>query len=189
MKCFVIAHPGAQTLDHCVQSLERYQWNYEIYPAVDGWRLTTKDWQSIGVQLGGGKIGRRPGAQGCWHSHFRLWNRCIDLDHPMVILECDALVTGPCPDIDCSAGLIKLYKNAVCKTHPVFGRWSKGSHGYVISPDQASSLVSFSRESGAEALDKHLGDKVVPWRFYEHDLVVLNPRRGKSTTSSSNPLW
>jgi GR25 family glycosyltransferase involved in LPS biosynthesis len=189
MKCFVIAHPRARTLDDCVRSLDKHNWLYEIYPAVNGWTLTAKDWDNIGVKIGGGKIGRRPGAQGCWHSHFHLWQTCINLDHPIAILECDVLVTGPWPDIDCSASLIKLYTNAVCKTHPIFGRWSKGSHAYAISPDQARSLISFSRGSGAEALDKHLGDKVVPWSFYQQDLVVLNPHRGRSTTSSSNPIW
>jgi GR25 family glycosyltransferase involved in LPS biosynthesis len=189
MKCFVIAHPAAKTLNDCVNSLRRYNWNYEIFSAVDGWQLSTTDWDRIGVKISGGKISQRPGAQGCWHSHFHLWHKSIEINQEIIILECDTVVTDRLPEIDCSAGLVKLYQNAVCKTHPIFGQWSKGSHGYMISPDQAKSLISFSRLHGAQALDKHLGDKVIPWRFYHENLVVLNPRRGISTTSSRNRLW
>lgn len=189
MQCFVIAHPQSTNVNECVRSLQKHRWSHEIFPAVDGWALTDRDWQKIGVKIGGGKIGRRPGAQGCWHSHFCLWQKCVDLAQPLIILECDVLVTYQQPMIDCSTQLIKLYKTAVCKTHPVFGRWSKGSHGYAISPDLARSLIAFSQQYGAEALDKHLGDQVVPWSFYHQDLVVLNPKRERSTTSTATRPW
>ena len=184
-QCYVIAHTSSPVVGDCVQSLEQHGWSYEIFPAVDGSRITALSWRTIGVTMSDqGKMPQRPGAQGCWMSHFSLWKRCRDLDQPIVIMEHDALVTAPWPaDIDINTKLVKLYRGAECKTNPAFGLWSKGSHAYTVTPRQAQTLITDAREKQAQSLDKHLGNAVLPWTFYKEDLVVLNPRRGRSTTS------
>ncbi len=184
-QCYVIAHKSSRVIDDCVQSLGQHGWTYEIFPAVDGHRVTSTDWDRVGVRMmSEGKMSRRPGAQGCWLSHFALWQRCVDLDQPIIILEHDALVTGPWPaDLDINTQIIKLYSTAECKVNPAFGRWSKGAHAYTVTPRQAQILITDAQKRGAQAVDKHLGDLVIPWKFYKHDLVLLNPGRGPSTTS------
>ena len=184
-RCYVIAHYSSPVVADCVQSLERHGWQYEVVPAVDGSKVTEADWQRTGVTMSDlGKMKRRPGAQGCWLSHFGLWQRCVRNNRPMVILEHDALVTAPWPeDLDIDTQLIKLYNSAECKINPRFGLWSKGSHAYTLTPQQAQTLITDAREKQAQSVDKHLGDRVLPWTFYRQDLVVLNPGRGRSTTS------
>ena len=86
-------------------------------------------------------------------------------------------------DLDITTHLVKLYTTAECKVNQIYGRWSKGSHAYTLTPAQAVTLIEFSQHYGAQALDKHLGDAVLPWTFYNQDLITLNPRRGPSTTS------
>jgi hypothetical protein len=94
------------------------------------------------------------------------------------------VVQGPWPqDLDIETQLVKLYRTAQCKVKPEFGRWSKGSHAYTVTPSQAARLIAFAQATPAQALDKHLGDGVLPWTFYSQDLVTLNPRRGPSITS------
>jgi GR25 family glycosyltransferase involved in LPS biosynthesis len=185
VKSYVIAHTSSRVIDDCVQSLERHGWPYEIFPAVDGNTISPADWNCIGVQMSdAGKMSRRPGAQGCWHSHFALWQRCVESNQPIVILEHDAIITAPWPDhIDIDTQLIKLYTTAECKINPAFGTWSKGAHAYSVTPAQAKTLITHAQTHGAQAVDKHLGDAVLPWTFYTTDLVVLNPRRGPSSTS------
>jgi GR25 family glycosyltransferase involved in LPS biosynthesis len=153
---------------------------------VNGHSVTEQTWKSIGVQMSAnGKMSRRPGAQGCWISHWRLWNRCVETAQPIVVFEHDAVVTAPWPEeLDITQSLVKLYTTAECKVNPMFGLWSKGAHAYALTPDQAQTLISHARANGAQAVDKHLGEKVLPWKFHSTDLVVLNPRRDKSTTSS-----
>jgi len=184
-RCYVIAHTSSRVIGDCVQSLERQGWSYEIFPAVDGRTVTSQDWQRAGVTMSTeGKMTRRPGAQGCWLSHFALWQQAVDSDQPMVIMEHDALVTGPWPrDLDIDKQLVKLFSTAECKFNPAFGRWSKGAHAYTLTPAQAQTLIADAQQRGAQAVDKHLGDQVIPWTFYHSDLVMLNPRRGTSTTS------
>lgn len=184
-KCYIISHPTSHAIADCVTSLRKYNWTFEVVPAVNGQTVTNQTWQSIGVQLSTeGKMSRRPGAQGCWMSHWQLWNRCAADNQPIIVMEHDAVVTAPWPDdLDIESRLVKLYTTAECKVNPAFGRWSKGAHAYTLTPVQAQRLIDYARDNGAQAADKHLGDLVLPWTFYHRDLVVLNPRRGPSSTS------
>lgn len=183
--CHVISHPGSTAINDCVRSLDRWSWSWKIWPAVDGRRVTAADWDRIGVTMSsGGKMHRRPGAQGCWMSHWGLWNHCVATDKPMVVLEHDAVVQAPWPeDLDIEPLLVKLYRSAPCKDKPLYGRWSKGSHAYSLTPAQAARLIDFARNNPAQAVDKHFGDRVISWTFYQQDLVVLSANRGPSSTS------
>lgn len=182
----VISHPTSTVVNDCVNSLKQHGWTFELFPAVDGKTVTTSTWKNINVILStDGKMSRRPGAQGCWLSHWNLWNKCVDENQNIIVMEHDALVTGPWPtDLDVTVQLIKLYSTAECKQHPVYGLWSKGSHAYTLTPAQAKTLINHARATGAQAVDKHLGTSVLPWSFYKKDLVMLNLQRGPSTTSS-----
>jgi hypothetical protein len=185
-KCYVIAHRSSRVINDCVQSLKQYGWQYEVVPAIDGQTVTETDWQRTGIAMSDlGKIKRRPGAQGCWLSHYGIWRRCIETNEPAIVLEHDTQVTEPWPsNIDIETQLIKLYKTAECKINPAFGLWSKGSHAYTVTPAQARRIIDHAQIGGAQAVDKHLGDQVLPWTFFSRDLVILNPGRGRSTTST-----
>lgn len=184
-KCYVIAHPESRVINDCISSLQTYRWLYEIFPAVNGRGVTSESWRSIGIKLStDGKMNRRPGAQGCWLSHYALWNRCITTDTPIIVMEHDAVVTGTWPEnLDIDSRLVKLYSNAECKVNPTYGRWSKGAHAYTVTPTQAHRLIEHAQDAGAQAVDKHLGESVLLWKFLNYDLVTLNPRRGPSSTS------
>jgi GR25 family glycosyltransferase involved in LPS biosynthesis len=183
--CHVITHESSLVFDDCVKSLRLHAWNFTKVSAIDGHRITQEHWKKIRVSMNEqGKMPRRPGAQGCWHSHWALWNHCVESNEPIVIMEHDAVVNDIWPDdLDISNGVVKLFNTAECKVNPAFGRWSKGAHAYTLTPNQAQRLIDHARQHGAQAVDKHLGDLVVPWFFYSRDLVTLNPRRGPSSTS------
>jgi hypothetical protein len=183
--CYVIAHKSSSVIDDCIQSLVQHGWQWKIFSAVDGNQVTLQDWNNINVVMSqDGKMTQRPGAQGCWLSHFALWQHCVATQEPMIILEHDAVVTEPWPsDIDISQQVIKLYSTAECKVNPAFGLWSKGAHAYTVTPALANILITDAQQRGAQAVDKHLGSLVVPWTFYSRNLFVLNTRRGPSTTS------
>jgi GR25 family glycosyltransferase involved in LPS biosynthesis len=183
--CYVITHTGSKVIGDCIASLKKYNWIFEAFDAVDGQKITNADWKKINITMSvQGKMPRRLGAQGCWHSHYALWNKCIINNTPIVIMEHDAVVNGPWPvELDILSSLVKLYKTAECKVNPAFGKWSKGAHAYTVTPTQARRLIEYARDNGAQAVDKHLGDLVLPWTFLNYDLVTLNPRRGPSSTS------
>lgn len=186
---YVIAHSGSRAVQECVASLQQHAWTYTVVPATPGATVTDMTWRNIGIQPStAGKMLKRPGAQGCWISHYLLWRKCIELDHPIAILEHDALVQAAWPEhVDITASLVKLYSTAESKTNPTYGLWSKGTHAYTITPQQATQLIAYSETHGAQAVDKHLGSSVVDWRFLGWDLVRLNPNRGASSTSPRIP--
>jgi len=183
--CYVITHPQSRVVDDCLASLKKYNWIFEIFNAVDGQKITEADWKRIGISMSDeGKMPRRPGAQGCWHSHYELWNKSIINNTPIVIMEHDAVANAPWPEeLNIDDRLVKLFSSAECKVNPAFGRWSKGAHAYTVTPKQANALIQYAKINGAQAVDKHLGDLVLPWTFLNNDLVTLNPKRGPSSTS------
>jgi len=182
--------PHHPVLAQCLQSLEQYSWPYQLFAATDGYSVTDQAWSDQGVRMlaDRGKMQHRPGAQGCWHSHFRLWQRAAE-GETLIVLEHDVLVKDPWdPTILEEDPLVKLYATAKTKVNAITGTWSIGAHAYLLTPKNADRLITHARRYGAQALDKHLGDQVVPWRFWHRDLVVLNPRRGASTTSPLGKL-
>jgi GR25 family glycosyltransferase involved in LPS biosynthesis len=188
--CYVIAHPTSRVIDACVASLKKHNWKFEIFNAVDGNTVTAQNWNDIVVVLSSaGKMSKRPGAQGCWMSHWQLWNHCVKINEPIVIMEHDAVANAEWPeDLDINNRLIKLYSTAECKVNPAYGLWSKGAHAYVLTPTHARILIDYARVNGAQAVDKHLGDLVLPWTFLNQELVTLNPNRGPSSTSPLKKL-
>jgi hypothetical protein len=173
------------TLRALSDTLDRWGWHYEIFPAVDGRSVTEDTWREIGVSIhSSGKLASRPGAQGCFLSHYTLWSQCRASAQSMIILEDDCLAQGPWdPSIAASTDLVKLTQATGTKTNPQSGQWSLGSHAYWLTADHADQLITWSRHNGARAVDKQLGQTVVPWRFLGRDLFLLNPLRGNSTTS------
>ena len=182
--CYVIAHETSKTFNDCAFSLKKYGWQFEKFPAVDGWKTTDDDWKKINVFISeGGKIKNQPGTQGCFLSHFSLWSICHNNKQPIIVMEHDALVTAPWPqDLDINLKVIKLHSATKIKFNPVYGTWSHHSHAYTLTPEQAGLLITHAQKNGAQASDKHIGDLVLPWSFLGWDLVKLNPNKGISTT-------
>lgn len=183
--CHVISHATSRAIADCERSLETHGWQFQNFAAVDGNKITDGDWQSIDVKMSptAGKLPQRLGAQGCWFSHWALWNLCVESSKPLIILEHDAVIQGPWPrDLDIETCIVKLYRSAPCKEKVGLGIWSKGTHAYTITPHQANKLIDRARDWGASPVDKHIISGSIPWRFHGQDLVTLNPSRGPSST-------
>lgn len=41
-----------------------------------------------------------PGVKGCFYSHFRLWQKCVELNEPIIIFEDDIVLSRPYMPID-----------------------------------------------------------------------------------------
>ena len=165
-------------------SLQKYGWNYCVWPAVNGFELTAQSWANLGISLlDRGKTLTRPGAWGCIHSHFTLGQHCEQLGEPIVVLEHDALAQAEFPcDLDLEVGVWKLWSSHSIRHNSISGNWSRGSWAYTLTPRQAKALIEFSRGAGVQALDKQLGTTAVPWQALEWDLFQHNPRSRWSST-------
>jgi hypothetical protein len=164
-----------------------YNWTTQVWPAVNGYKVTDRHWADIGVQLlDRGAIVKRPGARGCWFSHWSLWQHCLLTDQPMVVLEHDAHINGAWPqDIDLEQCIWKLHlpDGRGQRVNTITGEWSCGAWAYTLAPHLAQQLIDFSRQHGAQAVDKQLGRAVIPWQYWRDNLVTHNPAVRSSTTS------
>ena len=187
MQCYVIAlqnNPRSQALlTDCLASCQQWGWSAQPYWGVVGADLKTTHFQDLALYLNPEtKIARRPGAQGCFLSHWNLWHLCVQKDTPIVILECDAVIQGDMPMYDPAQGILKFHTDRGTKTG-FTGTWSKGSHAYAIAPAHAQALIQGIQSTEVKPSDKCIGTRFVPWQHHSSNLVMLNPRRGPSSTA------
>lgn len=134
-----------------------------------------------------------PGELGCYASHYRLWQKCIELDEPILIMEDDCL---PSPYMKVSMQTLSKMHNKgyeYIRVEPQDGKatlleeldgsqsifWhnnSSGVRGYSIAPSGAQKLLAKS-DRWLCAVDNFIGESyrtglkctgIIPY-------LVLNP--------------
>ena len=181
---YCVSQKNSQHSQHCAAQLG---WRVTTWPAVDGFTVDHSTWDRIGVKLlNRGAIIKRPGARGCFHSHFGLWQHCVNLGEPIIVLEHDARVQQPWDTgLDLTQCVWKLHRadGRGEEQNEITGHWSRGAWAYTLTPAQAGQLIDFSRSVGAQAVDKQIGANVVEWRYTNTDMVIHRPAQRISTTS------
>jgi GR25 family glycosyltransferase involved in LPS biosynthesis len=103
----------------------------------------------------------RPGVIGCFYSHYRLWEKCVELNEPIMIFEDDVKFYRNFKPVDWEGVLIlSLGKSSFLnepwqsylenpKGIPQAVEWKNfsmpGASGYAIKPDAAKALIKFYR--------------------------------------------
>jgi len=101
------------------------------------------------------------GTRGCFHSHFRLWRHCVDINEPIAIFEDDVKFFRNYSPVEFDDLLIvslgkNSFYNEPYKTWlenpvgvPKACEWSgfsmPGASGYILKPHAAKNLVKFYR--------------------------------------------
>lgn len=185
--CDLHSPQGLETLRETESLLEKFHYNHQRWPQTVGRSVTADTWRSLNIRrLDQGKWVNRPGAWGCFISHYRLWQLCRHSVQPMLILEHDALAQASWPDdLDLDRCVWKLWRPQPTKFKPTVGYWNRGAWAYTLTPKQAQSLIQFTEQHGALALDKQIGSHAVEWQHYDRDLFLHNPKKRISTTSRS----
>ena len=103
------------------------------------------------------KSATRPGVMGCFHSHYRLWQKCKSLDEPILIFEDDVLFERGFIPVEWNDVLLvatgkkvheadyykeKLYNpTGTAEAVRFKGKVMPGAVGYALSPQGANKLV------------------------------------------------
>ena len=181
--------PSEQLASECLLSAERFNWNVEVFPAVNGNTITEQTWLDYGLK----NSGHRPadltykGTQGCFLSHYMLWKRCAELDQPIIVLEDDAEVLGPIPEIVTDKDLIKLHDPRQMHEHKKLGSWAPGAFAYWLTPQGAKKIIDWAKNDGPGHADKLIGSNVLNWDYLNPHIVKLGPRIGSSTNPNRYP--
>jgi len=143
------------------------------------------------------------GMQGCFLSHFLLWEKCLELKEPILIFEHDALIIRPLPDnflnlfthhaildyachypdyeeIVLRDGPIKITNYPFIENVPATYKGMnsshvKGSHAHAIKPEGARKLISSVKQYGFVASDMCVNQFYTSYITIEPIIARVNP--------------
>lgn len=171
-KTFVIAlkgHPiSMPQLNNCLLSAKTHGWEIEVFWATNGKTLSLESWNSIGVKplLHKGSMDKL-GTWGCFFSHWNLWNKCVELNEPIIILEHDAIIESVWKELEITDSVIKLHEPVFSDDptwkypDPDSGWGTCSTHAYCITPEHAEKLINFVKRVGGYATDRIIASYVV----------------------------
>lgn len=132
----------------------------------------------------------RPGVMGCFHSHYRLWKHCVDLNESILIFEDDVIFERSFIPVEWNDVLLlatgktvhtnefyaeKLYNPSGTPAAVGFkGKVMPGAVGYGLTPQGAAKLTEFYQTTYLPA-DNAMNARVV-------DLQCHNYLMGRAAT-------
>ena len=161
-----------EAAQRCVETLDRYGVEYEFLPAVVPSDAIVADAMNDPVFMKGFetnlKWSRIPQAVSAHLSHRRIWNDVAQSSSPVLILEHDAILTGPIPDVEwgpvTNVGKPSYGKFRTSKrkgVQPLFSkRYFPGAHGYVVTPEGG---IRLSNDRVGGSPDTYLHISRFPW--------------------------
>jgi glycosyl transferase family 25 len=142
----------------------------------------------------------RAGVKGCFYSHYRLWQKCLDLNEIICIFEDDVKIVRPLTEVNFEDVLIItlgarksdryrqfLYEpEGEPRAEYYHNASMPGTTGYLISPQGAKKLLS-TYEHTFLASDNAMNKMVIDIKIHSH-LVGLANLDKKSLTRSTE-FW
>lgn len=177
MKIFVISlQDDIERRTRASSILSKHSFDYEFFDAVDGRKGLPDDLISLPNDQHRIVFRSRvltPGEKGCYASHYRLWQKCVEVNEPIIILEDDFKdliffkeVIGKLPSLHEHYDYLRLeYQHdkmsQVEYLHDIqLVLWhdnSKGTTAYSISPAAAKRFLNAS-ESWLCSVDNFIGE-------------------------------
>jgi GR25 family glycosyltransferase involved in LPS biosynthesis len=146
-----------------------------------------------------------PGVMGCFDSHYRLWEKCVELDQPIMIFEDDVSFTRPYHPVEFDEVLITVFGNPT-KSAKYYhyltdstgepraeGYWQSsmpGTPGYAIKPIAAKKLVDMFKHTFL-ASDNAIMSAIVKIQVHSHVMgrALVGADGKKSLVRGKNKFW
>lgn len=161
-----------QKLKQAIESGDQYGWKIIPFPGTIGDQI---NWiKEKLIPSPDSKFQRRKGAQGCFMSHYRLWNLCVELNKPIAIFEHDVIFQSGPENFDVSVDVLKLNKLTKIRDDEFTGDWEVGAHAYIVTPVGAEKMIKWSKEKFAYHADMVIGSRVVNWKCIDKDIVKIS---------------
>lgn len=146
----------------------------------------------------------RPGVMGCFHSHYRLWKRCIELGEPILIFEDDVMFERGFIPVHWNEILLlatgkRVYRDPFYQTRlydpqgePAAGRFKgknmPGAVGYGITPLAAKKLTARYRMYYMPA-DNCMNFRIVKLTCHSHLMGRAAVGAGDNKQSLTKTRW
>ena len=157
MKAFVITiednYLSNQAADRCIASAKKYGVNVEKWSAMTPRNPVfskTVEEKKLAVRHFESGHSRKENALACFLSHMSLWEKCIEDNEEILILEHDAVFMNTMPKI--------LFDKIITIGQPSYGKYYhpstlgvqplsqkeyfKGAHAYIVKPAGARDLIT-----------------------------------------------
>ena len=177
---------------------------YEIYDAFDGFSINHNDLLNMGFDTDKDWIDPinnthlTHGEVGCFLSHYHLWDKCIALNEPIIILEDDAIVDDKFSIDEVKSifedgynflylgyremGLFEEIDDKFVK--PDYPYWTVG---YALTPEAAKVLVNQKGRKNIIPVDEYLPLMMKDLRPIGYRDNVINPRSKVECGSDVDP--
>lgn len=144
-----------------------------------------------------------PGVKGCFLSHYRLWQKCVELNEPIIIFEDDIEIKREFILIDWqdvlivalghpakSQRYIHFLNNPVGNPSPkYYGQSSMpGTCGYAIKPHAAKKLVDTYRNSFLSS-DNCMNKNVVGIEIHSHVMGIARTKINGKKSLTKTKMW
>ena len=145
-----------------------------------------------------------PGIQGCFYSHYRLWQKCLELDEPITIWEDDIILTRNYIPVDWKDILVlalghpsKTEKYRHYLDNPegeacaadYYQSSMPGNCGYAIKPHAAKKLVETYEKTYLPA-DNAINQHHVTIQVHNYVMgIAITKHDGKKSLTSSKTFW
>lgn len=177
MKAFVIAienHQGSQQVaNRCIKSAEPKGIKVEKWKATTPADMPIDQLMEAGVNVAGlhELYSRIANCAAAFHSHFSLWNHCLDINEEVMILEHDAYFVADVPGMLYFDKCVSLGKPSYGKfklpdalgVRPLFSKgYFPGAHAYIVKPAAAQAFIDQAKVF-ARPTDVFLNRESFPW--------------------------
>ena len=146
----------------------------------------------------------RPGVKGCFYSHYRLWQKCVELDEPIIIWEDDIVLTRPFLPVEWEDVLIlalghqsksERYMHFLEQPfgEPAAVKYQQvsmpGCCGYAIKPHAALKLLETFNSTYLPA-DNDSNQYIVNIEIHNHIMgIALVKKDGKKSLTTNVDIW
>ncbi len=145
-----------------------------------------------------------PGIQGCFYSHYRLWQKCVELNEPITIWEDDIILTRNYFPVDWDDILVLAlghpsktakYRHYLDNPEGVpcaadyYQSSMPGNCGYAIKPHAAKKLVETYAKTYLPA-DNAINQHHVKIQIHNYVMgIAVTKHEGKKSLTSSKTFW
>ena len=194
MKHYVIYLPAyrasREMANHALESGIELGWDVELFEGADGQQqdLGTFDLHANAQDAKCRDMMARPGVQGCFISHWQLWNQCYRSGQPIGIFEHDIEFVKPYEPVEFEH-ILKLEGFDRKKGRPA-GEWYEGARAYFITPVAAELLIKWVAENGCLPTDVQIAHDIVNIQLCNnHQVQQAKYAYGKDYKHTNSFTW
>jgi GR25 family glycosyltransferase involved in LPS biosynthesis len=219
MKSFIIhlskISASLATATNLKNQLEGYRMPAELFEgtygndAVKMMEQERRELHPVGIKgpidFNSDRVGKMktPGVKGCFYSHYRLWQHCVDLNEPILIWEDDIILTRPFLNIDWNDVLIVALghpskserhlhllesPSGEPRTEEYKQSSMPGCCGYAIKPHAAKQLVKTYKNTYLPA-DNAINRNIVKIELHSHLMGIALVKKDGKKSLTRTTVW